>query len=93
MTTRIESIVWGAAPEGAVVDKAILTIVGQLGTNVAVDVKMGETSVSVDLLPDVYVATIQAVDAANNPVGAPVSDTFTIAVPITYVIPVSMTGA
>lgn len=93
MTTRTESIVWGAAPDGAVVEKAILTIVGQLGTNVAVDVKMGATSVAVDLMPDVYVATIQAVDVDNNPIGAPVSDTFTIVVPITYVIPVSMTGA
>ncbi len=92
MATRVETIVWGTAPEGAVVDHAVLTIVGMVTPVPPIDVKMGDTTVSVDLVPDTYAFTLQAVDAALNPIGAPVTDTFTIEVPITFVIPVSMTG-
>jgi hypothetical protein len=92
MAVRTETIVWGDAPVGAVVDHAVLTALGALGTVQSIDVPMGANSVDIKLEPDAYTVTIQAVDAALNPISAPVSDVFTIAVPMVYTIPVSMTG-
>jgi hypothetical protein len=94
MATRIETIVWGPAPDGVVVDHANLTITGAAtGATAPIFVDMGGTKVSVDLGPDSYTAVLQAVDATGNAVGAPVTDTFVITVPVTsYVIPVSMSG-
>ena len=92
MAVRTEQIVWGDAPVGLVVDHAILNVTGALGTVQLIDVPMGANSVDIKLDPDTYTATIQAVDAALNPIGNPVVDTFTIVVPTIYTIPVSMTG-
>ena len=92
MATRIESIVWGAAPDGAIVDHAVLTITGLVTPPQSLDVKMGETSISVDLVPDTYTAVIQAVDAALAPIGVAITDTFTIATPVAYTIPISLSG-
>jgi hypothetical protein len=92
MAVRTEQIVWGDAPPGAVVDHAVLTVTGALGTVQTLDVPMGANSVDIKLDPDSYTATIQAVDSALNPIGASVLDTFVILVPVVYTIPVSMTG-
>jgi len=92
MAIRTEIIVWGTAPEGAVVAKAVLTVVGATTGTQSFDVVMGVASVDVKLDADSYTATIQAVDANGGPVGAPVTDTFTISTPAVYSIPLSMTG-
>ena len=93
MATRIENITWGPAPAGAVVDHAVLTVTGALGSIQEIQVGMGGTAVKIDLSPDTYTASVQAVDVSGNPIGAAVIDTFTITVPVnTYTIPVSMTG-
>jgi YbbR domain-containing protein len=93
MATRIESIVWGPAPAGAVVDHAVLTVTGALGSIQEIQVGMLGTFIHIDLAADSYTASVQAVDAAGNQIGAAVIDTFVITVPVTaYFIPVSMTG-
>ena len=92
MAVRTETIVWGDAPPGSIVDHAVLIVSGALGSVQTLDIPMGANSVDIKLDPDTYTATVQAVDAALNPIGAPVTDIFIIAVPVVYTIPVSMTG-
>jgi hypothetical protein len=92
MAVRTETIVWGDAPPGAIVDHAVLIVNGALGSVQTIDIPMGANSVDIKLDPDTYTATVQAVDAALNPIGAPVTDDFVITVPVIFTIPVSMTG-
>lgn len=92
MAVRTETIVWGNAPPGAIVDHAVLIVTGASGSVQTINVPMGANSVDILLVPDVYTATIQAVDAALNSIGAPVTDDFVITVPMIFTIPVSMTG-
>jgi hypothetical protein len=92
MAVRTETIVWGNAPPGAIVDHAVLVVTGALGSVQTIDIPMGANSVDILLVPDVYTATVQAVDAALNPIGASVTDTFVIMTPVIFSIPVSMSG-
>jgi len=92
MAVRTETIVWGNAPSGAIVDHAVLVVTGASGSIQTIDVPMGANSVDILLEPDVYAATIQAVDAALNPIGASVIDEFVITITMIFTIPVSMTG-
>lgn len=92
MAVRTETIVWGDAPAGAVVDHAVVTVIGVSGVIQSIDIPMGANSVDIKLDAGDYTVIVQAVDAALNPIGAQVSDAFTITVPTIYTIPVSMTG-
>jgi hypothetical protein len=97
MSTRQETIVYGdfAAPEGTVVANIVLTFTDTQGVSVAPIVAPGAQPDPIDLKPETYRVTAQAVDASGAAIGPAAIDIFTIAAPVTVTvsIPVSMTGA
>ena len=97
MTTRQETIVYGdfVAPVGTVVANIVLTITDSMGVQQSVTLPPGTQSATFELAPEMYVASAQAVDAGNAPIGPAATDTFTISAPATVVlqIPIALIGS
>jgi hypothetical protein len=96
MSLRQEVIVYQdfSAPAGTVVSGIVLTFTDSQGNHQGTTLAPGAQPAPINLSPETYTATAQAVDASGNNIGPAATDSFVIAAPatITVSIPGTMTG-
>jgi hypothetical protein len=97
MATATLSISYGnfSAPAGTVVANIVVTGTAQTAANSFTQtVPEGTATVTQVVAPDSYSVSVQAYDGSTppNPIGTPVTTTFTVAATVTISIPVSVSA-